>query len=171
MTTNRILNDLAQFDCFPLYYPVVFFAQQNDSTPKMENQFWKTYSLVWIGLGFGSGFTDISVCQVPFITSMNTSLSGGIAIQIPKQRDFLRLICMEEVYCTFEPINEIQLSAELEQLRVNVNDGSNTNSQNYWNTDYLWEQVTALNATGALQCANGQKQYLRQCFLCHSFLF
>jgi hypothetical protein len=42
------------------------------------------------------------------------------------------------------PINEIQLSAELEQLRVNVNDGSNTNSQNYWNTDYLWEQVTAL---------------------------
>ena len=39
------------------------------------------------------------------------------------------------VVSLFNPIPEIQLSTELEQLRVNVNlDGSNSNSQNYWNT-------------------------------------
>jgi hypothetical protein len=37
------------------------FAQK-DSTPKMENQFWKNVQFGGgIGLGFGSGFTDISV--------------------------------------------------------------------------------------------------------------
>jgi hypothetical protein len=47
MTTNRILND---FSAILMLLSIILsgsvFAQQNDSTPKMENQFWKTYSLV-----------------------------------------------------------------------------------------------------------------------------
>jgi hypothetical protein len=62
----------------------------------------------------------------------------------------------------------------LEQLRVNVNgDGSNTNSQNYWNTGLFVEQVTAL-ATPLLvrlQCAKRTKTIFTAVLLCLLFVF
>jgi hypothetical protein len=76
---------------------------------------------------------------------MNTSLSGGIAIQIPKTTTFFASHLYGGVIALLNPINEIQLSAELEQLRVNVNgDGSIQILKIIGIQDYLWEQVTAL---------------------------
>jgi hypothetical protein len=40
----------------------------------------------------------------------------------------------------FNPIPVIQLSAELEELRININlDGTSSNSQDYWNTGLFLE--------------------------------
>jgi hypothetical protein len=42
----------------------------------------------------------------------------------------------------FNPIPVIQLSAELEELRININlDGTSSNSQDYWNTGFLEHTV------------------------------
>jgi hypothetical protein len=103
---------------------------------------------VWwrIGLGFGSGFTDISVAPSA-IYNFNEYVAFGAGLQYKylKQRDFCVSFVWRKRNCTLNPINEIQLSAELEQLRVNVNgDGSNTILKIIGIQDYLWEQVTAL---------------------------
>jgi hypothetical protein len=56
-------------------------------------------------------------------------LSLGAQYSYLKQRNsYVALICMEgELISLFNPIPQIQFSAELEQLRVNINEiGSNT---------------------------------------------
>jgi hypothetical protein len=114
------------------------FAQQNDLEPKMQNQFWKNVQFGGgIGLGFGSGYTDISLAPSA-IYNFNEYVALGVGAQYKylKQKDYYAShLYGGSVIGLFNPIPEIQLSAELEQLRVNVNlDGSNTNSQDYWNT-------------------------------------
>jgi hypothetical protein len=49
----------------------------------------------------------------------------------------------------FNPIPVIQLSAELEELRININlDGTSSNSQDYWNTGlFLGAGYRSGNAT------------------------
>lgn len=114
------------------------FAQQNDLEPKMQNQFWKNVQFGGgIGLGFGSGYTDISLAPSA-IYNFNEYVALGVGAQYKylKQKDYYAShLYGGSVIGLFNPIPEIQLSAELEQLRVNVNlDGSNSNSQDYWNT-------------------------------------
>jgi hypothetical protein len=114
------------------------FAQQNDLEPKMQNQFWKNVQFGGgIGLGFGSGYTDISLAPSA-IYNFNEYVALGVGAQYKylKQKDYYAShLYGGSVIGLFNPIPEIQLSAELEQLRVNVDlDGSNSNSQDYWNT-------------------------------------
>ena len=114
------------------------FAQQNDLEPKMQNQFWKNVQFGGgIGLGFSSGYTDISLAPSA-IYNFNEYVALGVGAQYKylKQKDYYAShLYGGSVIGLFNPIPEIQLSAELEQLRVNVNlDGSNSNSQDYWNT-------------------------------------
>jgi hypothetical protein len=49
-----------------------------------------------IGLGFGSGFTDISVAPSAIYNFNEYVFGAGLQYKYLKQRDFLRLICMEE---------------------------------------------------------------------------
>jgi hypothetical protein len=114
------------------------FAQKNNLDPKMQNQFWKNVQFGGgIGLGFGSGYTDISLAPSA-IYNFNEYVALGVGAQYKylKQKDYYAShLYGGSVIGLFNPIPEIQLSAELEQLRVNVNlDGSNSNSQDYWNT-------------------------------------
>lgn len=139
MTTNRILNDFgAILILLSIFVYSGVFAQQNDGAVKTENQFWRNVQFGGgIGLGFGSGFTDISVAPSAIYNFNNyVALGAGLQYKYLKQRDFFAShLYGGSVIALLNPINEIQLSAELEQLRVNVNgDGSTTNSQNYWNT-------------------------------------
>ena len=139
MTTNRILNDFrAILILLSIFVYTSAVAQQNDGTLKTENQFWRNVQFGGgIGLGFGSGFTDISLAPSA-IYNFNEYVAFGAGLQYKylKQRDFFAShLYGGSVIALLNPIPEIQLSAELEQLRVNVNgDGSATNSENYWNT-------------------------------------
>lgn len=139
MTTNRILNDFrAILILLSIFVYTSAVAQQNDGTLKTENQFWKNVQFGGgIGLGFGSGFTDIAVAPSA-IYNFNEYVAFGAGLQYKylKQRDFFAShLYGGSFIALLNPINEIQLSAELEQLRVNVNgDGPSANSRNYWNT-------------------------------------
>lgn len=139
MTKNCFLNDSKSFlVLMTVFLSSCLYAQQNDATPQMENQFWRNVQFGGgIGLGFGAGFTDISLAPSA-IYNFNEYAAFGAGLQYKylKQRDFFAShLYGGSIIGLFNPIQEIQLSAELEQLRVNVNmDGSNSNSQNYWNT-------------------------------------
>ncbi|MFV8368601.1 hypothetical protein [Flavobacterium sp. LB2R40] len=153
MTKNCFLNNFKSFlATLTLFFSSCLFAQQNDMQPKMVNQFWRNVQFGGgIGLGFGSGYTDIALAPSA-IYNFNEYVALGIGLQYKylKQKDlYASHLYGGSGIGLFNPIPEIQLSAELEQLRVNVNlDGSNSSSQDYWNTGlFLGAGYRSGNAT------------------------
>jgi hypothetical protein len=113
-------------------------AQQQPANYGSKSNFWQNVQFGGgIGLGFGSGYTDISIAPSA-IYNFNEYVALGLGAQYSylKQRDsYAANLYGGKLISLFNPIPQIQLSAELEQLRVNVNlEGSNSNSSDYWNT-------------------------------------
>ena len=89
-----------------------------------------------LGLGFGNGFTNIAVAPSA-IYNVNEYLAFGAGLQYSylKQRDLYSSSQYGgSLIGLVNPIPELQLSVELEQLRVNVNYESENISDKFWNT-------------------------------------
>lgn len=92
-----------------------------------------------LGLGFGSGYTNVAVAPSG-IYNLNHHVALGVGLQYSylNQRDFYQShLYGASVIGLFNPIEEVQLSAEVEQLRANVRADStyfNGVSDNFWNT-------------------------------------
>jgi hypothetical protein len=127
-------------------------AQKQSIRPQSSDDFWKNVQFGGgIGLGFGSDFTTISLAPSA-IYNFNTLVALGIGAQYTylKQKNYYAShLYGGSIIGLFNPLRAIQLSAELEQLRVNINlDGANGNSQNYWNTGlFLGAGFRSGNAT------------------------
>jgi hypothetical protein len=112
------------------------------------------------GLGFGSGYTDVTLAPGA-IYQFNNYIAMGAGLQgtYVHQRDYYdAYIYGGSLVTLFNPIPQVQLSAELEQLRVNLDvderftDRYSTNlnysDRNFWNTalffgvGYQMEHVT-----------------------------
>lgn len=116
----------------------LLLAQQQTTSPKTQSDFWRRVQFGGgIGLSFGSGYTDISLAPSA-IYNFNQYVALGLGAQYTyvKQKNYYASnLYGASIIALFNPIDEIQLSAEIEELRVNVNlIGSNSNSQDYWNT-------------------------------------
>lgn len=98
-----------------------------------------------LGVGFGSGYTDVTVAPSA-IYNFNEYFSAGLGLNgtyvryrnysasIAEYRSFLY---GGSILGLFHPIPEIQVSAELEQLRVNTRlqpHASEAIHDNFWNT-------------------------------------
>ena len=123
---------------------IVFFsaqlsAQNQGSNFKSSNDFWQKVQFGGgLGLSFGNRYTDIFVSPSA-IYNVNEYFAVGLGAQYTyvKQKDVYNSnLYGGSLITLFNPIPEIQLSAELEQLRVNVKGiGSNDGfSNNFWNT-------------------------------------
>ncbi len=114
-------------------------AQYQDSNFKSSDDFWQKVQFGGgIGLSLGSGYTDISVAPSA-IYNVNQYFAVGLGAQYTyvKQKDFYNSnLYGGSLITLFNPIPEIQLSAELEQLRVNLKGTGINNdfSRNFWNT-------------------------------------
>jgi hypothetical protein len=113
-------------------------AQQQGLSSKPNIDFWNNVQFGGgIGLGFGAGYTDISLAPSA-IYNFNEYVALGLGAQYTyvQQRNFYSSnLYGGSIIALFNPIREIQLSAELEELRVNVSlDVSNSDPQDYWNT-------------------------------------
>jgi hypothetical protein len=114
------------------------YAQQNNEI-KTKSDFWNHVQFGGgLGLGIGNGYTDIMVAPSA-IYNFNSYVSTGISTQYSyvKQRDFYSAnMYGGSLIALFNPIEELQISTELEQLRVNrtFNDTFGNNSQDFWNT-------------------------------------
>lgn len=95
-----------------------------------------------IGVSVGSDFTDISLAPSA-IYNFNEYFAAGVGLQ----GSFVKVRSREPYYDgyksyiyggsligLFTPIEQIQLSAELEQLRVNQEFNQIDYSRNFWNT-------------------------------------
>jgi hypothetical protein len=123
-----------------------FFGQQQNSFIK------KTQFGGGIGLNFGNGYTDISISP-SVIHNINPILAIGLSLQggyISSKNYYETYTYGGSFIGLINPIPQIQLSAELEQLRVNTNYENNlgNSSNNYWNTAlYLGAGYRSNNVT------------------------
>ena len=88
-----------------------------------------------LGLSIGSGFTDIVVAP-SVIYDVNDYFSAGVGLQgsyVNFKNNFESYIYGASLIGLVNPIEEIQLSAELEQVRVNTTFDDNY-KDNFWNT-------------------------------------
>jgi hypothetical protein len=112
------------------------------------------------GVGFGSGYTDISLAPGAIYQFNNyIAMGAGLHGTYVHQRDYYDAYIYGGALVTlFNPIPQVQLSAELEQLRVNLDvderftdryrNSLNYSDRNFWNTalffgaGYQMEHVT-----------------------------
>lgn len=113
-------------------------AQYQNPDFKSNNNFWQKVQFGGgIGLSFGNRYTDISVSPSA-IYNVNEYFAVGLGAQytyVKVKEEYSSNLYGGSLITLFNPIPEIQLSAELEQLRVNVKGiGNNDFSSNFWNT-------------------------------------
>jgi hypothetical protein len=108
------------------------FAQ--DKTPP---KFWDNVQFGGgFGLAIGSGFSSFSVAPTA-LYNFNNYLATGVGLQYSSLRE--RNNFSSQMYGVtwiglVNPIEEVQVSLELEQLRVNLKSDFNNLSDNFWNT-------------------------------------
>ncbi|GIZ09342.1 hypothetical protein [Flavobacterium sp. UMI-01] len=151
---NNHLSLLANRNLILLFLFVSFSASaqfQNRNTANTTD-FWDNVQFGGgLGLSIGNGYTDISVAPSA-IYNVNEYFSVGIGAQYTyaKQKNFYTSnLYGASLISLFNPIREIQLSAELEQLRVNVKGNYPYDfSDNFWNTGlFLGAGYRSGNAT------------------------
>jgi len=103
-----------------------------------------------IGASIGSGYTDISIAPGA-IYNFNRYFSAGVGVQgtyVRAKYDYEAYIYGGSLIGLFNPIEQIQLSAELEQVRVNRNFVGVSTNDNFWNTAlFLGAGYRAQNVT------------------------
>ncbi|SCY27067.1 hypothetical protein [Flavobacterium caeni] len=112
-----------------------------------------------IGANFGSGFTNITLAPGA-IYNFNQYVAAGVGLQgsyVRSRNYYESYIYGGSLLGLFTPIPQVQLSAELEQLRVNTTydlgyqpfvNGTTSRERNFWNTAlYLGAGYRVQNVT------------------------
>ena len=134
------ISFLTKFFLFVVFliHPSNVFSQE-DEPVKTKSAFWERVQFGGgLGLGFGTGFTNITVAPSA-IYNFNEYFAAGLGVQYSyvKQRNFYQSnIYGGSVIGLFNPIEQIQLSTELEQLRVNTSYDAFYGgfTDDFWNT-------------------------------------
>lgn len=122
----------------------VIFAQQ-DSIPKTKSLFWQKVQFGGgVGLAVGNGFTNISLSPTGYYNvnkmfAVGVGLTGSYVAQQQNPSNFNSLGYKSTIFGgsligLMHPIEEIQLSAEVEQLKVNRKFDEFLNDDSFWNT-------------------------------------
>ena len=126
---------LLMMQCFP----AKLFAQDAEKPAAKKSEFWKHVQFGGaLGASFGSGYTDVLVAPSA-IYNFNKYFAAGVGLQgsyVKVRNQYDSFLYGGSVIGLFNPIEQIQLSAELEQLRVNTdyNFSGTEYSDNFWNT-------------------------------------
>jgi hypothetical protein len=115
-------------------------AQQKYYIPQKQNDFWNNVQFGGgVGLSFGSGYTDISLLPSA-IYNINPIVAVGVGAQIgyvSSKNEYSSFLYGGSLIGLVNPIPEVQLSAELEQININTDYkyfGQPRFSDNFWNT-------------------------------------
>ncbi|MEC4004105.1 hypothetical protein OX283_005520 [Flavobacterium sp. SUN052] len=134
----KILTKLLSF----LFFICLSFSiyGQDTTQNQQKSDFWNHVQFGGgLGLSVGSGFTDVTVAPSAIYNFNNYfSLGAGLQGSIVSQKNFYSsAIYGVNTIALFNPIEEAQISVELEQVRVNTtfrNTTSGTIKDNFWNT-------------------------------------
>ncbi len=123
---------------------VLLFSQQ-DSIPKTKSVFWQKVQFGGgLGLAIGNGFTNVSVSPTGYYNfdktfTVGVGLTGSYVAQESNPSNFNSIGYKSTIFGgsligLMHPIEEIQLSAEVEQLKVNRKFDEFLNDDSFWNT-------------------------------------
>lgn len=132
------------------FYGLIFlnsallFSQQ-DSIPKTKSLFWQKMQFGGgLGLAVGNGFTNISFSPTGYYNfdktfAVGVGLTGSYVAQEQNSSNFNSIGYKSTIFGgsligLMHPIDEIQLSAEVEQLKVNRKFDGFLNDDSFWNT-------------------------------------
>lgn len=120
---------------------ILTITETKAQTTSTQSEFWKKVQFGGgLSLNFGSGFTNVGVSP-SMLYNVNEYFSVGTGLQISyvsAKNNYSSLIYGVNVLTLFNPIENIQLSVDLEQLKVNTTfDNSAFGKQSFWNTG-LW---------------------------------
>lgn len=152
-STIKIKNQI--YICVTLFAIFTVSAQQKSVSSK--NAFWdKVQFGGGFGLGVGSGYTDITVApNAIYYFNKYVGLGAGLQGSYNKVRDrYSAVLYGVNSIAIYNPIDEVQLSLEVEQVRVNVtyNTIPNRIYDNFWNTGlYLGAGYRTGNVTAGLR--------------------
>ncbi len=131
----------------------LFSVNLSAQDQQSKSEFWRRVQFGGaLGLAFGSNYTDIMVAPSA-VYNFNNYFAAGVGLQgsyVNVKDSYNAYIYGGSLLALFHPIHEIQLSAELEQLRVNaVFDYLGADVEdNYWNTAlFLGAGYRAQNVT------------------------
>ncbi|KUJ63137.1 hypothetical protein AR687_02990 [Flavobacteriaceae bacterium CRH] len=141
MNKNQISNVFKSFFVILILLFSSYSMAQENYAEDNSNDFWdKVQFGGGLGLGIGSGYTDISVMPSA-IYNVNQIFAVGVGLQfgyLSSKNYYDSYVYGGSLITLVNPIPEVQLSAELEQVRVDTRYESNINrpafSDNYWNT-------------------------------------
>lgn len=115
-------------------------AQQQTITSNSKSDFWKKVQFGGgVGLSVGTNYTDITLAPSA-IYNFNKYVSAGVALQgtyVSSKNYFDSFHYGGSLITLFNPIEEIQLSVELEEIRVNNSYdlvGGGSYKDDFWNT-------------------------------------
>lgn len=127
-----------------IFISIIFFNSaisqaQNDPTSKTGSAFWENVRFGGgVGLNFGNRFTNISVSPMMYYNiNEKVTLGAGLNGSYVKDKGYYQSwIYGGSLAGIVNPVEFIQLSAELEQLRANVDydDDYGGLKDNFWNT-------------------------------------
>lgn len=131
---------------------------QNQSIKTQNNDFAKNLRFGGgFGLGIGSGYTDVMLAPSA-IYQINEMVAVGVGLQgsyVESKNYYTSFLYGGSLIGLINPIPEIQLSAELEQLRVNNTYKSTTGpdyEHDFWNTAlFLGAGYSTSNVTVGLR--------------------
>ncbi len=120
-----------------LFFCCNSFAQGPTNAPQSQNNFWRNVQFGGgIGLSIGSGYTDITVAPSA-IYNINPIVSVGTALQfgyVSAKNDYSSTLYGASLIGLINPIPQIQLSVELEEINVNTDYKYYGVSDSFWNT-------------------------------------
>ncbi len=130
-----------------LIFAIIFltFNFSNAQITPSQSDFWKNVQFGGgFTLGFGSGFTNLGVSP-SMLYNVNEFFAVGTGLQVSyvSATDYRSLIYGVNLTTLFNPIESIQLSVDLEQLKVNTTSNTALAGANifpktsFWNTG-LW---------------------------------
>ncbi|MDW8849749.1 hypothetical protein SD960_06565 [Flavobacterium sp. MMLR14_040] len=141
MNKNQISNVFKSlFVILTVLFSSYSMAQEISAVDSTTNFWDKVQFGGGLGLGIGSGYTDISVMPSA-IYNVNEIVAVGVGLQfgyLSSKNYYESYVYGGSLITLVNPIPEVQLSAELEQVRVDTRYEANVNrpafSDSYWNT-------------------------------------
>jgi hypothetical protein len=138
MKKNHLLSFFSPFLIFTLLFSFhQLSAQQQPFGSRPQNDFWKNVQFGGgLGLSIGSGYTDITVSpsaiyNINSIVALGTSLQFGYA---SAKNNYTSTIYGGSLIGLINPVPQVQLSVELEEINVNTNYKYYNVSDSFWNT-------------------------------------
>lgn len=125
------------FTFFMVFFSVFLNAQEIDSLepPETKNKFWSNVRFGGgIALGFSDDYTNVAIAPGG-IYQFNDKFAFGVGLSgnyASRKKHFEATVFGGSLISLFNPIRELQLSAELELNNVNYKDKIINNTSNYW---------------------------------------